>query len=269
MTMNCAAVRELAPGFVLGALDRAEMAAVREHLATCDQPHPEVRELGGVVSYIGDTLVPIEPSAGLRASVIAAARGDVEARKAAPASNGVPKLTVVPSAPRSRVVPFAAIRNPLPRRAATWMARIAAAVVIVALTGTAITFLNSPNTPYSGPRDPISRWVVLTPSNGNIGGGLAAFMASGNLHVSVYGLTPTTGDQAYMVWVSVDGSNAKAAGWFTGDSIRDVEVDGLSPSSSLWVYVCREPNSKVTKPTGPIVVSGTIYLWAPTSTPTL
>ncbi len=269
MTMNCAAVRELAPGFVLGALDRADMAAVRDHLAACDQPHPEVRELGGVVSYIGDTLVPIEPSAGLRASVIAAARADLEGRKAAPATNGVPKLTVVPPAPRSRVVPLAAIRNPLPRRAATWMARIAAAVVIVALTGTAITLLNNQPTKYNGPDGPISRYVVLTPSDGNTGGGLAALMESGNLQVSVYGLAPTTGDQAYMVWVSVDGANAKAAGWFTGDSIRNVELDGLNPSSSIWVYVCREPNSRVTKPTGPIVVSGTIYLWAPTSTPTL
>lgn len=269
MAKNCATVRELAPGFVLGALDRAEMAAVREHLASCPQPHPEVRELGGVVSYIGDTLVPIEPSAHLRANVIEAARADLEGRKTAPAANGTPRLTVISSTPRSGVVRFASVRNPLPRRAGRWMARIAAAIVLVALTGTAITLVNGTNPPgYGGDRN-ISRYVVLTATNSNTGGGLAALMDSGNLHVSVYGLAPTKGDQAYMVWVSVDGGNAKAAGWFTGDSIRDMELPGLNPSTSIWVYVCREPNSKVTKPTGPIIVSGTIYLWAPTYTPTL
>ena len=79
MTMSCDRVRELAPGFVLGALDAAEMAAVHEHLIACRQPHQELRELGGVLPYLAVALEPVEPPARLRAAVIAAAQADLAA----------------------------------------------------------------------------------------------------------------------------------------------------------------------------------------------
>jgi anti-sigma factor RsiW len=65
MAISCDRVRDLASGFVLGALDPAEMTAVREHLGGCSRPHAELRELGGVVPYLGGSLEPVEPSARL------------------------------------------------------------------------------------------------------------------------------------------------------------------------------------------------------------
>ena len=47
--LTCDEVRDLAAPFVLGALDADEQGAVREHLATCAEPHPEFAELGSVV----------------------------------------------------------------------------------------------------------------------------------------------------------------------------------------------------------------------------
>ena len=44
--LTCDEVRDLAPLFVLDALDPVEMAAVREHLATCTEAHEELVELG-------------------------------------------------------------------------------------------------------------------------------------------------------------------------------------------------------------------------------
>ncbi|MGZ8620312.1 MAG: zf-HC2 domain-containing protein, partial [Actinomycetota bacterium] len=46
LTLTCVEVRDLAPAFVTGALDADEAAAVREHLAGCDDPHPEMPGLG-------------------------------------------------------------------------------------------------------------------------------------------------------------------------------------------------------------------------------
>ncbi|HSS36485.1 MAG TPA: zf-HC2 domain-containing protein, partial [Patescibacteria group bacterium] len=61
--LTCDEARDLAAGFVLGALAPDEMVAVREHLATCAEAHPEFEELGGVVPYLADSLEPVEPPA--------------------------------------------------------------------------------------------------------------------------------------------------------------------------------------------------------------
>ena len=59
-------ILELAAAYVLGALEHSEEQAVREHLATCDLPHPEFEELGSVVPVLAEALEPVEPSADLR-----------------------------------------------------------------------------------------------------------------------------------------------------------------------------------------------------------
>jgi hypothetical protein len=70
---------DLAPLYVLGALEDAEMAAVREHLATCPESHAEFEELGGVVPYLledpGTELV--EPPTALGDRIMAAAAADL------------------------------------------------------------------------------------------------------------------------------------------------------------------------------------------------
>jgi len=102
---DCDQVRDLLPAYVLGALERDEEAAVREHLATCDL-HAEAAELGGVVPYLAETVDPVEPPAALRSKIMALAAADLEARRAqAP----VPAPAVVPA-------PVAAPRAAAPER---------------------------------------------------------------------------------------------------------------------------------------------------------
>jgi anti-sigma factor RsiW len=51
-------VLELAGAYVLGALEPAEAAAVRAHLASCSESHADIAELGGVLPALAES-VPI------------------------------------------------------------------------------------------------------------------------------------------------------------------------------------------------------------------
>jgi anti-sigma-K factor RskA len=129
MTMSCDVARDLAPGFVLGALEPNEEAAVREHLAACDKAHPAFDAFGGVVQYLDETVELIEPPASLKARVLAAAvaeRGlgdgpDVEESLSPRASNGT-----LPGTPRAPIGVMADAPFPDRRRAERRSARPAA-----------------------------------------------------------------------------------------------------------------------------------------------
>ncbi len=92
--LSCDDVRELAGGFVLGALDPAEDAAVRAHLGSCPELHEEIAELGSVLPILQASVAQVEPSTGLKARLMAAAAADLEARGrsvgSAPATDSSP-----------------------------------------------------------------------------------------------------------------------------------------------------------------------------------
>ena len=73
--LSCDEVRDLAAGFVLGALDPAAMHDVRDHLATCPEAHPEMHELGGVVPYLAESVEPVEPPTALGGRITRRDRG--------------------------------------------------------------------------------------------------------------------------------------------------------------------------------------------------
>jgi hypothetical protein len=276
--MTCDRVRELASGFVLGALDPTEMMAVAEHIDTCAHPHPEISDLGGVLPYLAESLEPIEPPKWLRESVIAAARADLATRHrtapvvlqpAAVAEKPEPEISSVPAA---RIIPFGPVRISRRRQAMTWATRVAAAVVVVALAGYAVILqgdldqakrsqAEEANLNYMWAQ-PDTLKVVLAASDGSSASGMAALRPTGHIIVRVHGLSATSGDEVYSVWLSSGGAAPVKAGTFTVDDSGGggIEVDNVPTSASLWVFVCREPNGNVTKPTGPMVVSGTISL---------
>jgi anti-sigma-K factor RskA len=78
--MDHAAVDELGAAWALGALEPDEARAVREHLATCTQPHAELRALLGVEEVLAMSLDPIEPSPALRERVMASIERTAQAR---------------------------------------------------------------------------------------------------------------------------------------------------------------------------------------------
>jgi anti-sigma-K factor RskA len=170
MTMNCDTVRELAPAYVLGALARDEEQAVREHLATSGEPHPEFEAFGGVVQYLDETVELMEPPAALKARVLAAVAAEPQARAsgatserartrvaprmpdeppsvplAAPASVARPAGARAEPAAAPKVAPAiappvapAVAPVPVARRRASpwrWLLGIAAVLVILGLAG--------------------------------------------------------------------------------------------------------------------------------------
>jgi hypothetical protein len=282
MPISCDRVRDLAPGFVLGALDAAEMAAVREHLSSCSMPHPELRELGGVVSYIGGSLEPVEPPRHLRAAVLAAVAADMAAH--APVAKAAPVVALPVDSPElgsaANVVSLASVRRIRARRAAGWLVRVAAVVVVVASVGYSVSVQNDLNNAETNKAhtaavlhaasQPGARAAVLTASKDQLGGGDAVLLPTGHLVVNLHGLAPTTADEVYMVWLSTDGGAIAKGAWFTVDNQGEgyLEMDSIPPLDSLWLMICREPNVNVSKP-GPAVVTGTIWVFsAPAPTPT-
>jgi anti-sigma-K factor RskA len=80
---TCQSVDELAGAFAFGAMDADEAAAVRAHLASCDQVHAEARDALGAAEILAANLEPVEPSPALRDRLMATVermpRGDRQA----------------------------------------------------------------------------------------------------------------------------------------------------------------------------------------------
>lgn len=69
--LDCQAVDELDAAFALGALPPDEARAVIDHLATCSQPHGQLRAFVGVGEVLAMSADPVRPGSGLRDRVMA------------------------------------------------------------------------------------------------------------------------------------------------------------------------------------------------------
>ncbi|MGZ6267986.1 MAG: anti-sigma factor domain-containing protein [Candidatus Limnocylindrales bacterium] len=280
MAITCDRVRELAAGFVLGALEPGEMADVRAHMERCVEPHPELAELGGILPYLAVAPQPLEPPAWLRGSVLAAVKADLQARQpvGATAERRViepataAQATAAASRPGAGIISLEVARRSRSRRAATWMTRMAAAVAVVALAGYSFAIQGDLNKAKQDQShaiavlnvlgEPNTKMVSLIDTEGKGASGFAAFMPNGHVIVSLNHVAATSGDQTYMVWLTGANNVPVKVGAFTvGDDGKGwVEVTSVPTSPSMWIWVCREPNSKVTLPTGPTILSGTVAL---------
>jgi hypothetical protein len=281
MAISCDRVRDLAPGFVLGALEMDEMNAVRDHLRTCEHDHSEFDELGGVVSYLATTVEPMEPPSWLRESVLAAAEADLRSHH----RGERPAVSIVPAAAAqashgAEIIPFAAAssrgaragRRLRLRRPAAWLTRAAAAVAVLALVGYA-AIVQVGLLPGGTPSPTVSKDFVLTQQGvrstvlagleTNVGGTLA-LMPSGHVYCWVNGLAPTTGNQAYVVWLSIDGAPMTKVGTMPIDGAGKglLEYNEGYPGASLRVQITLEASSAVAHPTGPIEASGLIAVFS-------
>ncbi|MGD0249112.1 MAG: zf-HC2 domain-containing protein [Candidatus Limnocylindrales bacterium] len=289
MALTCDRVRELASGFVLGALDPKEMIAVSGHLKGCRKPHPEIDDLGGVLPYIAESLEPVEPPAWLRDSVIAAARADLVARRRVgkPSEQRAAEPVMAPAAlpaapapvatqprrlaPTAEIIAFPAARASRRRRVLTWATRAAAAVAIVALAGYSFVLQGELSRAQEvqahyesivyalGQSD--TRSTQLAAVDGSSASGTAALRPSGHIIVYLHGLPATKGDQVYMVWLAGNSGSWTKLGSVTVDDsgVGYLEVDTVPTTANLWLYVCRESNAKVTEP-GQRVLMGIILL---------
>ena len=268
--------RDLAPGYVLGALEPAEEAAVRDHLATCIEPHPEFEALGGVVPSLTELgeLRLVEPPASLGARIMAAAAADLaeHPRAVQPAATS----TVPTAAPADTPVQFPSADERAARderrvartRRLDWVLRIAAvaAIVVVGAYGLSLQdqldraqrFDRAVAAVVQAAGQPDAKTVVLKPGEGASATGIAAVAADGSVVLAIHDLPATSGSQVYETWVIVGKQAPVAVGGFTVDSTGTAAFTtrpATTPSGAT-IAVTLEPKEGNTAPTLPIVAAG-------------
>ncbi|MDQ2966332.1 MAG: anti-sigma factor [Chloroflexota bacterium] len=258
MTADCEAVRDLAAGFVLGALEPDEEQAVREHLATCARPHDEFAELGGVVPYLAETVELVEPPAALKGRVLAAARADLASR---PRPVAAPPVAPFPG-PRERDA------RRVDRSRQGWLVRIAAALLLVALGGWNVLLQGQLQDARDYERalaavldvaaEPGSVTTILAGAEPGGPRGLAAVTADGRVVIALRDLTPTTGTQVYEAWVIVGDAGPVPIGGFAVGSvgIATFAAEATPATAGAVLALTREPRPGATTPTLPILASG-------------
>jgi anti-sigma-K factor RskA/putative zinc finger protein len=255
--LTCDEVRDLAAGFVLGALEEEEMTRLRHHLSTCPDSHTELEELGGIVPYLVETLEPVEPPAGLGRRIVAAVAAEAAAAEAARAGAGSSVRVVSLADERARR------RSPL-----TWIAALAAVLVIAALGAWNVS-LRSELDSAQAYDAAVKRVVDLATAGGGqaavlkpqvAGGptGIAAVGSDGRVEIAISGLAPTSGTEVYEAWL-------------IGADQTPVAIGSLSPSAGglgilravdaptgqgVTIALTREPTAGRTSPTLPVLTLG-------------
>ena len=275
---------ELAAAYVLGALERSEEAAVRDHLATCALAHPEFEAFGGVVpAFLGlDDLELVEPPAALGDRIMAAAAADLAANPRAAAGAPAPAQTPVASAPASApaptapsapvAFPSAAERTLRAERARTsrfdWALRIAAVLAIVAVGAWGLNlqsqldasrrFDQAVAAVVSAGSQPGAKTVVLATQANQHGAGIGAVNADGSVVLALRDLTATSGQQSYTAWVIVGKSAPVNVGDFSVDAsgVRAFTTKPVETPAGAIIAVTLEANPGNPAPGGPIVIAG-------------
>ena len=259
---------DLAPAYVLGALEATDMAAVREHVATCPESHAEFETLGGVVSYLAESpdIELVEPSASLRDRIMAAAAADLAARSGRQAVPATEPATAPLIAFPSVTERGARARSRTGRL--NWAMRIAAVVAIVALGGwnlllqseltTARRFDQAVSQVLSAAAEPGGQTVVLTPIENNQASGLAAIRPDGSVVLAIRNLPATRGTEVYETWVIVGDGAPVPVGDFIVDAngVGAVTTRPTTAPPGAIIAVSREPQPGSTAPVGPIVSTG-------------
>ncbi len=282
--LTCDEVRELAGAYVLGALEPADEAAVRSHLAAHPDGHPEIAEVGAVIPALFEVVPIVEPPDGLKVRIMAAAAADLAARggpavtTSTEASSGAPVVlpaaqSVVPITPAAPAAPmaFPSAEERQARRSrtspGTWVLRIAAVLAIALLGGWNLLLQNQ----LSGAQayeqnvaavldaasEPGALTAVLA-AGGGTGSGIASVQEDGDLAIAMRDLAPTTGSSVYEAWViGADGVPVPVGNFQVGDNgIGFLQTGGLPSAEGIVLALTLEPGPGANTPTMPIISSG-------------
>jgi hypothetical protein len=290
-SLTCDQVRDLADGFVLGALDPVQTHDVRDHLASCDQPHSEMDELGGAVPYLAESVEPVEPPVELKGRIMAAIDAELRAGQRADAAAdrlisslgagsirpaaAVEAVQAVQETPSS---PSALATSPAPidlaaeraRRGSPvrWLAAIAAALVIAALGAWNIGLSGQLTTAQQQQaavdrvlavaQEPGGQAAILVPGAAGGPAGLAAVAPDGSFALAIHGLPATSGSQVYEAWLIAPSGTPVPIGSFAvgSDGTGALTAAQVPVAPGLTVGLTREASAGATTPTLPMVVSG-------------
>jgi anti-sigma-K factor RskA len=262
--MRCAEAEELAPAYVLGALDATEMAAVRAHLATCENEHAEFNQLGAIVPGLFETIEPVDPPPALGERIMAAARDDRAGQIEAawrPSHSTEGRRAEVPAAiARRRVSPY------------TWVAVALAAVVALAALGIWNLQLRGQVDELAAYRDAVAGVIDRASAGGQIAilrdqaslgmapppAGIAGIGQDGTIAVAMSNLSPTSGAEVYEVWVIGGNGTPVPMGSFTvgPDNVGGTVTVSGTTERGVTIALTHEPKPGATTPTQPIIALG-------------
>jgi len=272
--LTCSDVADLAPAFVLDSLGPSESDAVRRHLAECPELHAEMAELNSVIPALFATVEPVEPPAGLKARIMAAAAADLAARQPAVTPPAVARPAAAQprpaaEAPRRGWDLGALFRRPV------WSAVAAAALIAAVALGAWNVQLRDQVAGLEAYRSgvvkvldtaaqPEAQLAVLAPPEGQGPTGLAAWGADGNVALVMRDLEPTTGTQVYEAWlIAGDAAPIPIGGFQVGmDRTGTFGTNHVPLGAGVVVALTLEPTEGATKPTLPIVALGTAHAQA-------
>jgi hypothetical protein len=274
---------ELAAAYVLGALERTEEAAVRDHLAMCPESHREFELLGGVVPALTalEDLEIAEPPPSLRDRILAAAAADLAANPRAaaqpttaaqPAAPPAPPAPVTPPAAAPVAFPSAAERTARAERTRTsrldWALRIAAVIAIVAVGAWGLNLQGQLDAAKRyetavaavvnvGSQDG-AKTVILKAGEGGRANGIAAVAPDGSVVMAMRDMLPTTGSQVYEAWVIVGEAAPVPVGGFTvgGDGTAAFRTRPAPTPAGAVIALTLEPAEGSLAPTLPIISFG-------------
>jgi anti-sigma-K factor RskA/putative zinc finger protein len=267
--LSCDEVRDLAAGFVLDILDEKEAARLRHHLSTCPDPHPEIDELGGVTAYLAESLEPVEPPADLGRRIVAAVAAEAAASRAEHETAAPPTRAPI-SPPAGPSTPVTSLADERARRRSllTWVAAIAAVLVIAALGAWNLTLrteLDSART-YDAAVNrvielataPSGQAAILRPQVAGGPAGIAAVGPDGRVEIALRGLAPTSGTEVYEAWLIGPENTPVAIGSLTPTSggLGVLQAIGAPTGQGVTIALTREPTAGRTSPSPPILSVG-------------
>lgn len=279
--LDCDEVRDLAPLYVLGALEPDEMAAVRAHLDGCRDAHAEFHELGGVVPALLESVEPEAPPADLRRRVLAAAYADMAERRH-PAAAPMPRRIVpmkrvnvggseieVPDRDADFDAPLAAERHGREDRSRGPQRFLGlAAAILIFVVGAFAFNLQQDLTTARGYRDGVEAALRLAAQPGSLSAilvadgreasGLAVVGADGEVLLAMQGLEGTAGSEVYTAWAIAGDGAPVPIGTFTvgGDGTAVARAESPVAVAGMTVALTLEPAPGAKAPTLPIVAAG-------------
>lgn len=267
--LTCAEVAELAPAFVLGALEAAESDSVRRHLAACPEAHPELAELHSVVPALFEAVEPLAPPAGLKDRILAAAAADRQGATDAP-----PALVAPPADGPARDVRRPVVEGRAPRwtsvfRRPAWAAVSLGAVVAVVALGAWNLRLQDQNRALfayqqgvvqvlSEAAQPGAQLAVLAPTEAGGPSGLAALAEDGTVAIVMRNLAPTSGSEVYEAWLIAGDLAPVPIGELRvgADGTASLVTNQVPLGAGVTVALTKEPGPDSTAPTTTPVVAG-------------
>jgi len=268
--LRCSEVQDLAPAFVLEALEPAEMDAMRAHLAACPEPHPEMAELGSAAASLLLAVPQAEPPAALGSRILEAARRDTVRPPAADTMTRADDLTRAGDRtglvvqPRRDGFGFLRLGRPV------WATAGLAAVLAIVVLGVSAFNLQRERDQLAiyeqgvaqvldTAAAPGAQLAVLSAGHGQGPAGIAAVGADGNVRLAIRGLGPTQGSQVYEAWLIVGKNAPQPIGGFTVGSSGTATFATANPGTSaagVVVALTLEPAAGAKTPTLPIIAAG-------------